>query len=132
MKKIIVAMLLFILAVYYLLTSYLSDVQVNKYSDKETVKKNQAIERGWVPAILPESAYDISETHDLDTNALFGSFQYREKDEESLLKNMTASPDENTTLEWGDFLFKIDREKNRVKYRNKITPHTKVSQKIAK
>jgi len=132
MKKIIVAMLLFIFVVYYLLTSYLSDVQVNKYSDKETVKKNQAIERGWVPAILPESAYDISETHDLDTNALFGSFQYREKDEESLLKNMTASPDENTTLEWGDFLFKIDREKNRVKYRNKITPHTKVSQKIAK
>ena len=125
-------MLLFILAVYYLLTSYLSDVQVNKYSDRETVKKNQAIERGWVPAILPESAYDISETHDLDTNALFGSFQYKEKDEESLLKNMTASPDENTTLEWGDFLFKIDREKNRVKYRNKITPHTKVSQKIAR
>ena len=119
MKKIIVAMLLFILAVYYLLTSYLSDVQVNKYSDKETVKKNQAIERGWVPAILPESAYDISETHDLDTNELFGSFQYKEKDEESLLKNMTASPDENTTLEWGDFLFKIDREKNRVKFRNK-------------
>jgi len=112
-------MLLFILAVYYLLTSYLSDVQVNKYSDKETVKKNQAIERGWVPAILPESAYDISETHDLDTNELFGSFQYKEKDEESLLKNMTASPDENTTLEWGDFLFKIDREKNRVKFRNK-------------
>jgi len=132
MKKIIVAMLLFILAVYYLLTSYLSDVQVNKYSDRETVKKNQAIERGWVPAILPESAYDISETHDLDTNELFGSFQYKEKDEESLLKNMTASPDENTTLEWGDFLFKIDREKNRVKYRNKITPHTKVSQKIAR
>ena len=119
MKKIIVAMLLFILAVYYLLTSYLSDVQVNKYSDRETVKKNQAIERGWVPAILPESAYDISETHDLDTNELFGSFQYKEKDEESLLKNMTASPDENTTLEWGDFLFKIDREKNRVKFRNR-------------
>ena len=119
MKKVIVALLLFALAVYYLLTSYFSDVQVNKYSDKETVKKNQAIEKGWVPAILPESAYDIVETHDLDTNTLFGNFRYKEKDEESLLKNMTASPDKNTTLEWGDFLFKIDREKNRVKFRNK-------------
>ena len=119
MKKIIGAMLLFFLAVYLFMTSYFSDVHVNKYSDRETVKENQAIEKGWVPAILPESAYDIAETHDLDTNELFGSFRYKERDEEALLKNMTASSDKNDTLEWGDFLFKIDREKNRVKYRNK-------------
>ncbi len=112
-------MLLFFLVVYFLLTSYLSDAQVNKYSDKETAEENQAIQKGWVPAILPETAYDISETHDLDTNTLFGGFRYKEKDEESLLKNMSTASDTNGTLEWGDFLFKIDREKNRVKFRNK-------------
>ncbi len=119
MKKIIVALLLSFLVLYFLLTSYLPDMQVNKYSDKETAKKNQVIQKGWVPAILPETAYDISETHDLDTNTLFGSFRYKEKDEESLLKNMSTVSDTNGTLEWGDFLFKIDREKNRVKFRNK-------------
>jgi hypothetical protein len=123
MKKIIGAILLFFLAVYLFMASYFSDAHFNKYSDRETVKENQAIEKGWVPAILPESAYDIAETHDLDTNELFGNFQYKEKDEEALLKNMTASSDKNDTLEWGDFLFKIDREKNRVKYRNKPTIH---------
>ncbi len=128
MKKIIGAILLFFLAVYLFLTSYFSDVQVNKYTDRETAKENQdiasvkedkAIEKGWVPAILPESAYDIAETHDLDTNELFGSFRYKERDEETLMKNMKTSSDKNDTLEWGDFLFKIDREKNRVKYRNR-------------
>ncbi len=119
MKKIIVALLLSFLVLYLLLTNYLPDVQVNKYSDKETAKKNQVMQKGWVPAILPETAYDISETHDLDTNTLFGSFRYKEKDEESLLKNMSTVSDTNGTLEWGDFLFKIDREKNRVKFRNK-------------
>jgi hypothetical protein len=119
MKKIIGAILLFFILLYFALSSYFSDIVVNKYSDRETVKENQAMEKGWVPAILPESAFEIKETHDLDTNALFGSFRYNEKDEEGLLKNLSPAPDMNDTMQWGDFLFKIDREKNQVKYRNK-------------
>jgi len=119
MKKIFAAMLLFFIAAYFMLTHYFSDLQINKYPDRETVMEDRAIQEGWVPAILPESAYDIAETHDLDANTLFGSFYYREKDEEGLLKKLKIAPDRNNTMEWGDFLFKIDRKKNRVKYRNK-------------
>ncbi|QOR62792.1 hypothetical protein ACM66Z_04835 [Sulfurovum sp. ST-21] len=121
MKKIIFAILLFFIVVYFMLTRYFSDVTINKYLDKQTVLQEQAIEKGWVPAILPESAYDIEETHDPDTNTLFGRFYYKEQDEEKVLQKLTPVRDMNQTYEWGDYLFKIDTEKNQVKYRNKTT-----------
>jgi len=94
-------------------------VQINKYEDIEVVKENQAIKKGWVPAILPNSAYDITETHDLDSNTLFGSFNYKEQDEAGLIEHLTVKHDMNNTLKWGDFLFRIDKKLNQVKYRNK-------------
>ena len=111
--------MLFFVAVYFILTHYFGDVQINKYQDIEAVKQEQAIQRGWVPSILPGSAYEIAETHNLDTNELFGSFYYKEKDEKTFLENLTLMPDMNDTLEWGNFLFRVDLENNRVKYRNK-------------
>jgi hypothetical protein len=118
-KKTLLAMLLFFVAVYFILTHYFGDVEINKYDSKATAQQEQAIERGWIPAILPESAYEISETHNLDTNELFGSFYYKDKDEKIFMENLTLMPDINNTLEWGNFLFRIDQEKNHVKYRNK-------------
>jgi hypothetical protein len=118
-KKTLLAMLLFFVAVYFILTHYFGDVEINKYDSKATAQQEQAIERGWIPAILPESAYEISETHNLDTNELFGSFYYKDKDEKIFMENLTLMPDMNDTLEWGNFLFRIDQEKNHVKYRNK-------------
>jgi len=103
-------------AFYLLLTSYFSDVQINKYDSIEAVQDNQAIEKGWIPKILPLSAYDIVETHDIDTNTIFGKFSYEEKDEEAFLSNLKES---NETYEWESFLFKINREKNLVNFRNK-------------
>jgi len=112
-------MMLFFVAVYFILTHYFGDVQINKYDSKAAAQQEQAIQRGWIPSILPESAYEIAETHNLDTNELFGSFYYKEKDEKTFLENLTLMPDMNDTLEWGNFLFLIDKEKNHVKYRNK-------------
>jgi len=119
LKNILIAIVLFFTAVYFLLTSYFSDVQINKYPDLQTVKQEKAIEKGWIPAILPESAYNISETHDLDSNDLYGSFYYKERDEEGLMEKLISVSDRNETYTWGAFLFRVDREKNRVKYRNK-------------
>ncbi len=118
-KKILLAMLLFFIAVYFMLTHYFGDVQINKYQDIAMVKQEQAIQKGWIPSILPESAYEIAETHDLDSNTLFGSFYYKEKDEKAFMENLTLMPDMNNTLEWGNFLFKVDMEQNHVKFRNK-------------
>jgi len=119
MIKILFAILGFFVLFYFALTHYYTDVQINKYKDIQVVKENQVIEKGWIPAILPESAYEIVETHDLDKNTLFGSFYYKEKDEAGLMEQLTVKPDTNNTYEWGNFLFKVDKKLKRVKYRNK-------------
>jgi len=119
MIKIFFAILSFFVLFYFVLTNYYTDVQINKYKDIQVVKENQVIQKGWVPAILPESAYEITETHDLDTNTLFGSFYYKEQDEAGLMEQLTVKQDMNNTLEWGNFLFKVDTKLNHVKYRNK-------------
>ncbi len=113
-------MLGFSIVAYFMIIHYFPDTQINKYPDIQTVKENNATQNGWVPAILPDSAYDIAETHDLDTNTLFGSFSYKEQDENSFIEQLTVKEDMNNTLEWGDFLFRVDKEQNKVKYRNKM------------
>jgi len=121
MKKIIIAMLLFFAAVFVMLQYYFTDIEINKYPDKETVVKERAIEHGWVPALLPDSAYDIEETHDVEKDQLFGRFYYKEPDEKALIETLKLIPESNGTYEWKGFLFKIDRETNMVKYRNKLS-----------
>jgi hypothetical protein len=123
MKKLIIASLLFFAAVYMMLTYYFNDIQINKYPDKETVLAEKAIEQGFVPALLPSSAYNIEETHDADSNQLFGRFYYKETDEKGLMTQLASLPENNGTYAGKDFLFRIDTEKNMVKYRNKPQSH---------
>lgn len=40
------------------------------------------IDRGWIPPVLPASATQIRETHDLDTNAGHGTFAFAASDAE--------------------------------------------------
>jgi hypothetical protein len=119
MKKLIVATLLVALLLYLLLPIFLGDTLSSEYDTKQSAVENGAVERGWVPLILPDSAYDIAEKHNLDTNDIYGTFSYKERDEAGFVKNLTVTGDANHTLAWGDFLFRVDRQKNRVKFRNK-------------
>ncbi|SFZ98548.1 hypothetical protein MNB_SV-5-1531 [hydrothermal vent metagenome] len=96
-----------------------SDVQINKYEDKSIVVENKAIEKGWVPSILPDSAYDITETHDIDTNTILGVFLYKDIDEDKFMQNLTQFNDTNDTLQWENFIFKVDKKINKVQFRNK-------------
>lgn len=105
--------------VYLIFSSIFTDVQINKYEDLEVVKEQKAIQSGRIPAILPESAFKIVETYDLDSNTVFGSFEYREKDEEKFLHNLTTFKDTNDTLVWENFLFKVDNKLNKVQFINK-------------
>jgi len=117
--KLLIAAGVFAASIYLLFSFFFSDVQINKYSSIAAVEEQGAIDRGWIPAILPESAYEITETHDLDTNTLFGSFKYKEKDEESFMQNLTKINDTKNTRYWRDFLFRVDKNKNLVKFRNR-------------
>ena len=120
-KYILLLIVSFLVLGYVVFTTRYSDVQINKYEDIEVVKENKAIQKGWVPSILPESAYEITETHDLDANTLFGNFKYKEQDEAGLMEHLTVKQDMDNTLEWEGFLFKVDKELNYVQYRNKLS-----------
>ena len=120
MKKMLLAMIGFFVLAFILINYTFPDVTINKYNNVEAVKENAGIQQGWIPAIIPDSAYDISETHDLGKNTLFGSFSYKEKDEAGLMDHLTVQEEDmNNTLQWGNFLFKVDKESNHVQYRNK-------------
>jgi len=123
MKKMLIASVIFFTLFYFLLNFILSqffpDMQISKYSNLQEVKTDTAIQRGYIPAILPASASKIVESHDLDTNTIFGSFNYEEKDEETFMQNLTDLHNADDMLEWGNFLFKVDKKLNLVKFRNK-------------
>ena len=127
MKKMLLALLIFGILVFLMLSYYFTDIQINKYENIQQVKEDKAIQRGWVPANLPESAYNIAETHDIDKNQLFGSFYYKKNDEETLMKELVLHKDLNNTYVWKGYLFKIDRKTKHVKYRN--NPDLNLSQK---
>jgi len=118
MKKIVLAILLFFALIYWILTAYFSDVTINKYPDKESVIKEKVIEKGWIPGLLPDSAYNIEETHDLDSNQLFGRFSYKPADEKVLIDAFTPYSESNDTYRWENFLFKINTKTHTVKFRN--------------
>jgi len=119
MKRLLFATLAVAMAVYLLFSAFVQDFEINRYEDRQAVQQHKAIERGWVPALLPPSAYEIAETHDLDSNKVFGTFRYKEADEASLLAKLTDLHDQNGTMAWKGFLFRIDREHHQVKYRNR-------------
>jgi len=125
MKKMIIASVIFFTLFYFLLnfilSHYFQDMQISKYSNLQEVKTDTAIQRGFIPAILPASASKIVESHDLDTNTVFGSFNYEEKDEETFIQNLTDLNSADDMLEWGNFIFKVDKNLNQVKFRNRPT-----------
>jgi len=122
MKKFLLPAIAIAISIYLLFSIFVEDVAINRYEDYQTVQDQQAIEKGWVPAILPSSAYEIAETHDPDSPDIFGMFKYKEADETTLLSKLTDLHEQNGTMAWEGFLFHIDKEKNLVKYRNKIAP----------
>ena len=121
MKKIIIAVALFSILIFLLINQNFEDMAISKYESLAEVKNNTAIKGGWIPAIIPASAYDIVESHDLDTSTIFGSFKYKERDEETFMQNLTELNNAEKMSEWGNFLFKVDTNLNQVKFRNKPT-----------
>ncbi len=119
MKKSFIALITVVIGTYLLFSHFFTDIQINKYQDLQTAKKHQAIKKGWVPALLPPSAYEIEETHNIDSNEVFGRFKYKEQDEKRLMQQLQPIIESNGTYMWKDFLFRPDTKTNTVKYRNK-------------
>jgi hypothetical protein len=47
------------------------------------------IEHGWIPCVLPASAVQIRESHNIDTNVGHGSFEFGASDAEQLRATLT-------------------------------------------
>jgi len=50
------------------------------YATAAAARADGAIQRGWLPQELPDSATEIAESHDLDTNTGSGSFRFEKSD----------------------------------------------------
>ena len=60
------------------------------YDSLEAAKRQGAIERGWIPRFAPPSASSIRERHDLDTNEVWGAFDFSSGDAELLRKQLQS------------------------------------------
>ena len=118
MKKLFIALVVFGLLIVLVMNQTFEDLQISKYESIKEVKSNKAIKDGWIPAILPETAYEIVESHDLETSTVYGSFKYKEQDETSFVKNLVSASTKDEILTWGKFLFQVDKKENIVKFTN--------------
>ena len=76
-----------------LLASACDEVVHERYADFPAAKNAGAIERGWLPAFVPSSAYDIREEHDLDNAAQILSFRLPPADMPAILVGLKRAPD---------------------------------------
>ena len=59
------------------------------YPKYEDAVKDGAIERGWIPVIVPATATEIHEQHDLDTNNVWIRFSMQNLDRDRILSGLT-------------------------------------------
>jgi len=56
------------------------DLAANQYATLVEAREDRLFERGWLPDILPSTAYDIAVENDLDLNRSQGSFSFAPDD----------------------------------------------------
>ncbi|NJK74002.1 MAG: hypothetical protein HC849_29095 [Oscillatoriales cyanobacterium RU_3_3] len=89
------------------------DTVSSRYSTAIEARKSQEFNRGRLPKILPDSAFDIQETYDLDLNLGNGSFRFAARDSESLRTYLKWHPlstaqglsEEDTKLQRDGYVF---------------------------
>jgi hypothetical protein len=62
------------------------------YSSAAAARADGGVTRGWLPDELPDSAFSISESHDLDTNTGSGSFSFGPADSDSFRAKLQPAP----------------------------------------
>ncbi len=58
------------------------------YKDMDAARKGNAVQRGWIPDIIPESSTEIHERHDLDTNRVWICFKFDIKGMQRLIEQV--------------------------------------------
>ena len=108
-----------------------SDTVSTSYIGYDDIVADKSIERGWMPAIIPKSAFHIKESHDIDTNTGQGLFQFRSTDISDFKENLGAEVDSQRrdslrekynlphgeVYQWKKFIFSINWDRNEAEFR---------------
>jgi len=106
------------------------DTVTTSYDNTDEIKKDRAIERGWIPSIIPKSAYTINEQHDLDTNVCKGTFLFKDEDKNVFKENLGNQVKgkvktgliekykitEFSIYQWENFILSVDWTKNKAEF----------------
>lgn len=72
------------------------EIKNERYADFEAARLTGAVEQGWIPDFVPQSANDIRDIHDLDSNAQTLSFRAPVSQIPAMVQGMTVARDEAT------------------------------------
>ena len=67
-----------------------SDVIKTSYATYADAESDQAFSRGWLPAVMSQSSFDIYEVHDVDLNVGSGRFRFARSDVNAFEKKLAA------------------------------------------
>ena len=99
------------------------DVVTASYATLAEARKAGAIERGWIPAGLPDGSHGLREAHDLDSNRRWGLFSFSAADRDdlqALLRPEETSLDGVTCdipgrIEWWPVILRGDLDEARIR-----------------
>jgi hypothetical protein len=77
------------------------DVVTASYASRSEARASGAIDRGWIPAWIPESAEGIREAHDLDSNRRWGLFDFAPGEADAIRAALDPSSVSLTGIECG-------------------------------
>lgn len=64
----------------------------------QKLKESELIGKGWVPSIIPKSAYDIHERHKVDVASVYVSFRFQPDDTTEVEANCTIASSGDTKI----------------------------------
>lgn len=75
------------------------------YATDAEARADGAYGRGWLPRAMPDSAFDIDEEHNLDSNRGDGTFRFATEDAESFrIRLQPANPADIDSVDGADLL----------------------------
>lgn len=69
------------------------ETTTNQYSNYKEAVTDGALQRGWLPRNIPDSAHEITEAHNVDTNEVLAKFKFDRVDMNNLLRQCAKTTD---------------------------------------
>lgn len=81
------------------------DVVASRYSTRANAEASRLFQRGWLPAIIPESSFNIVTRNNLDINTSRGEFYFDRKHLPTFLSHLTKKTPSASEGRYQDYLY---------------------------